>query len=157
MSTMAEIRTPSARRSYLVRILFWLLVAVLLLLAAAAGYGFYMAHSVLPQLDGRIQIVGLSGPVTVTRDAHGVPTVEASTLEDLFFAQGYITAQDRMWQMDVMRRVASGELSEIIGEETIKLDREQRILGMRAAARKNLEVATARDRTFFEAYAQGVN
>jgi penicillin amidase len=128
-----------------------------MLLAGAVGYGVYVAHSALPQLDGRIQIVGLSGPVTVTRDAHGVPTVAASTLEDLFFAQGYVTAQDRMWQMDVMRRVASGELSEIIGEETFKLDREQRILGMRAAARKNLEMAAPRDRTCFEAYARGVN
>src|SRR5215469_17050778 len=83
MSTMAEVRTPSARRSSVVRVLFWLLAAVLLLLAGAAGYGFYLAHSALPQLDGRIQIVGLSGPVTVTRDARGVTTVDAASLEDL--------------------------------------------------------------------------
>jgi penicillin G amidase len=59
--------------------------------------------------------------------------------------------------MDIMRRVASGELSEILGEETLKLDREQRVLGMRAAAKKSLDMASARDRSFFEAYARGVN
>lgn len=157
MSTMAEIRTPTARRFPVLRTFLWLLLAVLLLLACAVGYAYYAAHAALPQLDGQIQVAGLSGPVTVTRDTHGVPTVDAASLEDLFFAQGYVTAQDRLWQMDVMRRVASGELSEIIGEDTIRLDREQRILGMRAAARKNLEIASPRDRGFFEAYARGVN
>ena len=157
MSTMAEIQTPAARRSPVLRVLLWLLFALLLLLGVAAAYCYYVAHSALPQLDGQIRVAGLSGPVTVTRDAHGVPAIEASTLEDLFFAQGYVTAQDRLWKMDVMRRFAGGELSEILGERTLKLDREQKILGLRAAARKNLEVATPRDRTFFEAYARGVN
>lgn len=157
MSTMTEIRTPTERRSPVLRILFWLLLAVLLLLGGGVGYAYYVAHSALPQLDGQLQVLGLAAPVTVTRDTHGVPAIDASTLEDVFFAQGYVTAQDRLWQMDVMRRVASGELSEIIGEDTIRLDREQRILGMRAAARKNLEIASPRDRSFFEAYARGVN
>ena len=93
----------------------------------------------------------LSAPVTVTRDGHGVPTIEAAQSDDLFFAQGYVTAQDRLWQMDVMRRFGSGELSEILGEDTLKLDREQRILGLRAAAKKSLDMASPRDRTFFEA------
>lgn len=153
---MTEIRTPTARRSSLLRILLWLLLALLLLVVVGLGYAYYVAHSALPQLDGQIQVSGLSAPATVTRDRRGVPTIEAQTLEDLFFAQGYVTAQDRLWQMDVMRRVASGELSEIIGQDTIRLDREQRILGMRAAARRNLEIASPRDRSFFEAYARGV-
>lgn len=75
----------------------------------------------------------------------------------IFFAQGYVTAQDRLWQMDVMRRFGSGELSEILGEDTVKLDREQRILGLRAAAKKAIEMASLRDRAFFDAYARGVN
>jgi len=154
---MAEIHTPTARRSPVFRILFWLLLALLVLLGGAVGYAYHVAHSALPQLDGQLQVAGLAAAVTVTRDTHGVPTIEAATLEDLFFAQGFVTAQDRLWQMDVMRRVASGELSEIIGEDTIRLDREQRILGMRAAARKNLEIANPRDRSLFEAYARGVN
>jgi penicillin G amidase len=157
MSTMAEVRIPTARRSPVFRVLIWLFLAVLLLLACAVGYAYYVAHSALPQLDGQLQAAGLSAPVTVTRDAHGVPTIEAATLEDLFFVQGYVTAQDRLWKMDVMRRFAGGELSEILGEETLKLDREQKILGLRAAARKQLGAASARDRSYFEAYARGVN
>jgi penicillin amidase len=154
---MAEIRTPRTRHSPVLRTVFWLLVALLVLLGACIGYAYYVAHSVLPQLDGRLQVAGLSAPVTVTRDGHGVPTIEAAVLDDLFFAQGYVTAQDRLWQMDIMRRFAGGELSEILGEDTIRLDRQQKILGLRAAAKKNIEMATARDRGTFEAYARGVN
>ena len=134
-----------------------ILLAGTLILAVAVGYAYYVAHSALPQLDGQVKVGGLSAAVTVTRDRHGVPAIEAANLEDLFFAQGYVTAQDRLWQMDVMRRFGSGELSEILGEDTLKLDREQRILGLRAAAKKALEIATTRDRSFFEAYARGVN
>jgi penicillin amidase len=154
---MAEIRVPTARRSPLLRIVFWIVVAALVLLACVIGYGYHAATAALPQLDGLVHIAGLSAPVAVTRDGHGVPTIEAASLEDLFFAQGYVTAQDRLWQMDMMRRYASGELSEILGKETLKVDREQRILGLRAAARKNLEMAPQRDRGFFDAYARGVN
>ena len=157
MSTLAEISTPTSRRSPKRRILLWLVLAMLLILAGALAYAYYVAHSALPQLDGRLQVGGLSAPVTVTRDGHGVPTIEAASLEDLFFAQGYVTAQDRLWQMDVMRRYGSGELSEILGADTLKLDREQRILGLRASAKKAMEMAGARDRSFFEAYARGVN
>jgi penicillin G amidase len=157
MSTFAEISTPKSRRSPVVRILLWLLLALLLVLAGVVAYAYYVAHSALPQLDGQVLIRGLSAPVTVTRDGHGVPTIEASTFEDLFFAQGYVTAQDRLWQMDMMRRYASGELSEIVGEDAVRLDREQRILGLRDAANKAMEIASPRDRSFFEAYARGVN
>ena len=83
-----------------------------------AGAWFYsMARSALPQLDGSVKIAGLSAPVTVMRDGHGVPTINAANLDDLFFAQGYVTAQDRLWQMDVMRRYASGESAEILGDD----------------------------------------
>jgi penicillin amidase len=157
MSTLAEINVPQSHRWPTSRILFWLLLAMLAILAGLLGYGYYVAHSALPQLDGRLQISGLGAAVTVTRDSHGVPTMEAANLEDLFFAQGYVTAQDRLWQMDVIRRAGSGELSEILGEDTLKFDREQRILGLRATAKKSLEMANPRDRSFFEAYARGVN
>jgi penicillin G amidase len=157
MSTLAEISPPKSRRSSVSRIALWLLLAVLAILAAVLGYAYYVAHAALPQLDGRLQISGLSAAVTVTRDSHGVPTIDAANLEDLFFAQGYVTAQDRLWQMDVMRRYGGGELSEILGEGLLKLDREQKILGLRAAAKKTLEMASPRDRSFYESYARGVN
>jgi len=157
MSTLAEISLSKSRRSPVGRILRWLVLAVFAILCGVVAYGYYVAHSALPQLDGHLQIGGLSAPVTVTRDRQGVPMIEAASLEDLFFAQGYVTAQDRLWQMDVMRRFGSGELSEILGEDTLKLDREQRILGLRAAAKKAIDMASPRDRAFFDAYARGVN
>lgn len=157
MSSAAEIRVPSARRFPVPPIVLWVVIALLLFFAGLAGYGYYVAHAALPKLDGTLQVGGLIAPVTVTRDSHGVPTIDASTMADLFFAQGFVTAQDRMWQMDVMRRYGSGELSEILGPDTLKVDREQRILGLRAAAKKSLVMATPRDRIFFEAYARGVN
>ncbi len=157
MSTLAEVGALKSRRTSAARILFWLLLVLLLVLGGVAAYAYYVAHSALPQLDGQVQISGLAAPATVTRDSHGVPTIEAANLEDLFFAQGYVTAQDRLWQMDVMRRFGGGELSEILGESLLKLDREQRILGLRDTARKALQTASPRDHIFFEAYARGVN
>ena len=136
MSTLAATDVSVSRRSTGVRIALWLLLLLVLLALVTLGYAFFVARAALPQLDGTLRVKGLSAPVKVTRDAHGVPAIEAATLQDLFFAQGYVTAQDRLWQMDIMRRVAGGELSEIIGEDTRKIDREQRILGLRAAAKK---------------------
>ena len=157
MSTLTATGAPASRRSTGLRIFLWLLLIVILLTAGVIGYAFFVTRSALPQLDGNISVNGLSARVKVTRDGHGVPAIEAATLEDLFFAQGYVTAQDRLWQMDVMRRFGSGELSEVLGEDTLKIDREQRILGLRAAAKKSLATASPRDRLYFDAYTRGVN
>jgi penicillin amidase len=146
-----------SRRSPGWRIVRWIFGLLLIVVLAALGYGYFIVRSALPQLDGNVAIKGLSAGVKVTRDQHGVPTIEAASLEDLFFAQGYVTAQDRLWQMDIMRRFAGGELSEILGPETVKVDREQRILGLRAAAKKSVALLSERDRSYFEAYARGVN
>ena len=75
---------------------------LLLMLGAATGVLCLRAaaKAALPQLDGQVRLAGLSAPVTVRRDAHGVPHIEAATQADLFMAQGYVTAQDRLWQMD---------------------------------------------------------
>jgi penicillin amidase len=157
MSTLSVTGVPAARRSTGIRIFLWLLFILILLVAGAVAYAYVLARMALPQLDGRLQVKGLSAAVKVTRDVHGVPTIEAATLEDLFLAQGYVTAQDRLWQMDVMRRFGAGELSEILGKDTLKIDREQRIVGLRAAARNSLQTASPRDRSYFDAYARGVN
>jgi penicillin G amidase len=157
MSTLTVTTVPASRRSTGVRILLWLLLVLVLLVAAVVAFAYFVARSALPQLDGTLAVKGLSASVKVTRDSHGVPAIEAATLEDLFLAQGYMTAQDRLWQMDIMRRFAAGELSEILGEDTVKIDREQRILGLRAAARKGLQAASARDHAYLDAYARGVN
>ncbi len=157
MSTLAPTSVPAGRRSPALRILVWVIWGIAILVAGVVGGVYLIARSALPQLDGTLQVRGLSAPATVTRDQHGVPTIEAANTDDLFFAQGYVTAQDRLWQMDIMRRVGGGELSEILGPDMIDIDREQRILGLRAAARKSLEMATAADQSHFAAYARGVN
>jgi penicillin amidase len=157
MSTLTVSRVQAPRRSAGWRIFLWLLSILILLLASAIAYAYFVARSALPQLDGSVRVNGLAAAVKVTRDGHGVPAIEAASLQDLFFAQGYVTAQDRLWQMDVMRRFAAGELSEILGESTLPIDREQRILGLRAAALKSLQMASPRDRSYFDAYARGVN
>jgi penicillin G amidase len=157
---MASISTPisSARRHFsLWKALTIFLVVVLLILLAALAWMYSIARSALPQLDGTMKISGLSAPVTVVRDEHGVPTISAKAFDDLFFAQGFVTAQDRLWQMDVMRRFAAGEVSEILGDGFVQHDREQRILGLRVAARRALEVGSAQNGIHFDAYARGVN
>lgn len=148
---------PPHTRSNPLRVVAALLGILLLVAAGTGGYLYFITRSALPQLDGELKLTGLTTPVKVTRDSHGVPTIEAANLPDLFFAQGYVTAQDRLWQLDGMRRFAAGELSEVLGEGLLAHDREQRILGLRDAARRSLEQANPRDRAFFEAYARGVN
>ncbi len=129
-----------------------------LLVPGAATFWLYsIARSALPQLDGSLQVPGPAATVTITRDAHGFPTIDAANLDDLFFAQGYVTAQDRLFQMDATRRYAAGELSEVVGEGQLRHDRQQRILGIREAARKSVQIASAQDLAQLQAYARGVN
>jgi penicillin amidase len=157
MATVSRSLSVSRRRFTFGRVISLLLVLVLLALFGALAWLYSVARSALPQLEGKITVPGLSSQVRVIRDGHGVPTIEADNLPDLFFAQGYVTAQDRLWQMDLLRRYASGELSEILGKELLASDREQRILSLRAAARKGVEIASQQDRAYFDAYARGVN
>jgi penicillin amidase len=153
-SASTTVRRP---RNLALKIGLYIVSVLLLAVVAVAGWLYSIARSALPQLDGAIVLPGLSSKVTVIRDGHGIPAIEAATLDDLFFAQGYVTAQDRLWQMDAMRRAAAGELSEIVGADTLDLDREQRILGLRVAAESAAKNISPRNRAYFEAYARGVN
>jgi len=153
-STLPSTPTRHSRKRSLGLLLLSLLLVTML---ATAGWCYLIAHRALPQLDGSVRVPGLGAPVTIIRDARGVPTIEAASLSDLFFAQGYVTAQDRLFQMDGMRRYAAGELSEIIGGSLLEHDRRQRILGLRAAAHTTVGLVSSEDRARFEAYARGVN
>ena len=134
------------------------MLLLLLIVFLAFDFWFYRAvRAALPQVDGTIHLSGLAGPVIVTYDALGVPNIAAANLPDLFFAQGYVTAQDRLWQMDMTRRYASGDLAAILGPEFVKLDREHRILGLRQVAEKTVANMDVAQRAHFEAYAAGVN
>jgi len=135
-------------------------IFIVVLICIAAGSMLWLlsiARSALPKIDGTLAVSGLSAPVTVSRDGHGVPAIEALTTADLFFAQGYVTAQDRLFQMDLLRRASEGDLAEIVGEVAVKHDRQQRILGIRAGAEKGVLAATTEDREQVAAYVRGVN
>ena len=148
------------RRFHLHRIFF--VLGILLALAAftfiaTAGWLRHSMHAALPQLDGTLHAPGLSLPVTVTRDTQAVPTIQASNLDDLLFAQGFITAQDRLWQMDILRRHAAGQLAELLGPSLIPHDRLQRTLQIREAADRAVKVLPAGQLHQLEVYARGVN
>jgi penicillin amidase len=144
-----------------VRVLAWTALCLLVLLVLTLTMGIVWLRSVtraaLPVLDGDIHISGLSAPVTVRRDAHGVPHIEAASQEDMFVAQGYVTAQDRLWQMDLYRRNANGELAEVLGSALVQHDIAQRVLGFRGVARRVYDQLAADDRRHIDAYARGVN
>jgi penicillin amidase len=154
-------------------------ITVLVVVIALGLFSAWLCHTArasLPQLDGQVTVAGLNAPVSVVRDAHGVPHLTAATLEDLFFAQGYVTAQDRLWQMDMTRRSVAGEMAEILPAESgparppsrstaaprprltwVDYDKQQRILRLRAVSERVAAQLPERDRKFFEAYARGVN
>ena len=157
MSATVSLPEVQRRSGPALRIVSYAICLVLVLLIVALGWLYTIARSPLPQLDGSAKVHGLSSSVRVVRDGQGVPTIEAASFDDLLFAQGYVTAQDRLWQMDIMRRAAAGDLSEIIGPDTLEMDREQRILGLRVAAQNSANAMSQRDREYFEAYARGVN
>jgi penicillin amidase len=142
------------------RVALGLALLLLLLLLGAGGSGAWLNQRVrasLPQLEGRRTLPGLQAPVTIGRDARGVPRIEGATRLDLARATGFLHAQERFFQMDLLRRRAAGELSELIGPATIKLDREMRVHRFRHVAEKVVAAGTAEERGFLEAYAAGVN
>ncbi len=129
-------------------------IAVLLVLGLGGVYWF--AYRPLPKTSGQM-VAPISAQAAVERDALGVPHISAAKWEDAIFLQGYATAQDRLWQMDALRRLAAGELSEVLGASTLELDREARRLRLRRVAEQHVRALPAADRALFAAYARGVN
>jgi penicillin amidase len=136
-----------------------LAVVGVLLLVVLGGVGWlrWRARVCLPVLDGVIRVPGLTARVQILRDARGVPHIRAQSIADALFAQGYTTAQDRLWQMDLSRRRAEGELSEIFGDRTLNLDVESRTLGLPKLAEGALADLSPEDRDLLSAYTRGVN
>jgi penicillin amidase len=152
---------PRALRRRWPRILLRSVTGLLLLLLIVVAGGVLwlraVAKAALPMLDGDLHIAGLSAPVTVKRDVHGVPHIDAPTQEDLFVAQGYVTAQDRLWQMDILRRSANGELAEVLGHSLLRYDTLQRVFQFRNTARRIYTNLDPDSRARLDAYARGVN
>ena len=138
----------------ILRLLLWIVAIVILLLGVTVWWFVYRP---LPQLDGQLSLPGLHSSVTVERDNWGVPHIRAASLEDLAEAQGYVMAQDRLWQMDLLRRVARGQLSEILGPATIAIDKDFRTLNFSRAAERDVQAMDPVSRNTMEAYARGVN
>ncbi len=132
-------------------------VALALVLVLLLVFGFIALRSSLPLLDGALPQAGLSAPVHISRDARGVPTLEAATRADLAFATGFLHAQDRFFEMDLSRRLAAGELSELFGTAALRQDRQARLFRFRSVARAVLAQASPEQRTVMDSYARGVN
>jgi penicillin amidase len=131
-------------------------VLVFLLSLAGAGAYVYLRQS-LPQTSGAVPAAGLGAATEVLRDRHGIPHIYASSLEDAHFALGFVHAQDRLWQMEMNRRIGSGRLAEILGPAALEADRFTRTLGLRRVAAENLASYDDDTRRLLEAYAAGVN
>lgn len=116
-----------------------------------------LARLRLPKIDGQIQLAGLRAAVEVRRDEWGVPHIYASNLPDLFFAQGFVHAQDRLFQMDFNRRLVAGRLAEVLGPPALPLDRWMRTLTMRRVAEFEVNLLDETTRAYLQAYANGIN
>ena len=139
------------------RVLMGILIVVLVLLVVVASGVYVFVRRTFPETNGTLQVAGLQDRVEVYRDKWGVPHIFAQDEHDLFFAQGYVHAQDRLWQMEFNRRVGAGRLSEVLGEATLKSDRFLRTIGLYRAAQADLQVLPAEVINALQAYADGVN
>lgn len=137
---------------------------IITLILAAGGIVYFqgylpsmVAPESFPQIDGQIHLQGLDGPVDIYRDNMGIPHIYAATLHDLFFAQGFVHAQDRFWQMDAWRHIGSGTLSEMFGDTQVNTDTFLRSLGWRQIAQTEWDGLGPEPKAILQAYSDGVN
>jgi penicillin amidase len=138
----------------ILRFLAWILLIIAIVAGGTAWWFFYRP---LPQLDGSISLPGLQKEVSIDRDNWGAPHIRAASLVDAVEAQGYVMAQDRLWQMDLMRRASRGQLSEIVGPLALKSDKQFRTFGFSRAADRDFAAMDKDSRALMEAYARGMN
>ena len=139
------------------RALRWLLSCAAVLLLAACSAVLFMLWWSVPQAGMTATVTGLSAPVAISLDQDGIPRIKAGSAADAAAALGFMHARDRMFEMELMRRSASGRLSELAGAATLRLDRANRMLGLRPRAVADLEGLDPATRATLEAYARGVN
>ncbi len=130
------------------------ILTLLLLVGLSAAFLYRYA---LPKTEGELKIEGLTEPVMVRRDTFGYVRIEATSIPDAVFAQGFVHAQDRLWQMDVNRRVGDGRLAELFGEAALPADRYLRRLGLRRAAQVDFDALDDKERSLLMSYCAGVN
>jgi len=140
-------------RSWLRRIA----AGIAVLAVAAVGGGYLLIETARPQVEGTIALAGIDAPVSIVRDGYGIPRIAAKTERDAYFALGYVHAQDRFFQMEFMRRLGAGRLSEIVGDSTLPIDRWMRVLGLYRLAEASLQRLSRPVVEGLESYAEGVN
>ena len=141
----------------ILRILGWTLAALLALALLLVLTAYFLLRASLPPLDGELKLTGLKGPVSISRDARGIVGIEATDDMDAVRALGFVHAQERFFEMDLARRSAAGELSELLGGATISMDKDKRRHRMRARLGAHWAKATADEKALAAAYTQGVN
>jgi penicillin amidase len=139
------------------RLLLVFVFLVLGLFAAVFGYVGAVSSLALPQTEGQAKLPGLSASVSITRDARGVPWIKADNAADAYMALGYVHAQDRLFQMELMRRLGQGRLAEVLGNLGVGSDKFMRTLGLYARTQENLISLDAETKIAVDAYAKGVN
>lgn len=139
------------------RVLLRLVLAAGILVVVVALLATMLLRASLPDLDGEFSASGLSASAKIVRDQNGIPVITAANRRDLAFATGYAHAQDRFFQMDMIRRQAAGELSELVGPATVSVDQRYRFHRFRHKAQAVMAAADEGDRSVIEAYADGVN
>ncbi|GAB5468292.1 MAG: penicillin acylase family protein [Rhodospirillales bacterium] len=144
---------PKRKRRWVLRT--FAILALILLLAAVGGY--FWQRSSLPELSGEIALSGLAAETKVSRSPEGLLFIEADNEADALFALGYAHAQDRLFQMDAMRRLAAGRLSEVVGSQTLRVDRLFRTLGLYRMAQQNLAGLSNEVKAGLQSYTDGVN
>ncbi len=139
-------------------VLAFLLIVIVLVAAVGGGGYLYLTRRAFPQTDGTVQAAGLAAPATVIRDKNGIPHIYAANIHDLFFAQGYVQAQDRLWQMEANRRGVAGRTSELQPSiDSLQQDKFVLTLGWRRAAQVDYNALDDKDKAILQAYADGVN
>jgi len=139
------------------KILIRTCIAVILILILLIAGGYFFVQSTLPNYTGSYTVTGIEGKIEIIRDTYGIPHIFASTKKDLVFGLGYSMAQDRLWQMDILRRVSLGRLSELFGEIALDADRFSRVLGFGRGAEKVQDNLTVAEKEYFEAFLSGIN
>ncbi|MGH1141651.1 penicillin acylase family protein [Bacillus pseudomycoides] len=139
------------------KIVIWFGSILLFLLVIAAVFVNAFVMKSMPKVEGTVHVSGLQKSVQVTRDERGVPHIKAENEHDLYFSQGYVQAQDRLFQMDLSRRQASGTLGEVVGKAALDKDKLFRTLGLRRAAEASVSQYTGEAKDALESFADGVN
>src|SRR2546430_5329064 len=138
----------------------WLLkalAAILLLAVLVFAGGYHYLRRSLPDVEGTVTVAGLSAPIDIVRDADAIPHVFATNKSDALFGLGYVHAQDRLWQMELQRRIGHGRLSEVLGAGALPQDRFLRTVGFGRAAKTAWAATPERAKRQIDAYVAGVN